>query len=151
MSEPARRTRRDVAALLLAKVRQEPDLIGVVIRDQQLAFAYATRRSKALQAGEPCPICGGRAHVVFLLAPKQWVDSGAFLPRQVQILCPLCEGTGRLEREYSNFVDFYAAALPQDTGHLVSECGADLPVADVTRGDWINRAQAQHIMETVAC
>lgn len=151
MSQPACRSRRDAAALLLARVRQEPDLIGVVMRDQQLAFAYATRGSRAAQAGESCPICGGRSHVVFLLAPKHWVDGGAFVPRQVQILCPLCEGTGRLEREYSNFVDFYSAALPQDTGHLVSECGADLPVADVMRGEWINRAQAQHIMETVAC
>lgn len=150
MSAGARASRRREAALtLLSKVRQSPDLIGVVLLGEGLAYAYATRQT-APSEPEVCPTCEGRARVVFLVAPREWARGDGTVPRPVHLVCPLCEGTGRLEVDYANFVDFYTGALPQDTAHLVAEDGTVLPLNQARKGDWINRALAQELLESEA-
>lgn len=141
--------RRDAALTLLSAVRRQPDLIGIVIVGDALAFAYATRQI-ATSEPEVCPTCEGRGRVVFLVAPKEWARGDGTVPRPVNLVCPLCEGTCRLEADYANFVDFYAAALPQDTAHLVAEDGTALRASEARQGEWINRAVAQQLLESEA-
>lgn len=141
--------RRDAALALLTGLRRQPDLIGVVLLGDTLAYAYATRRSASASetTTEDCPTCEGRGRVVFLVAPREWARSTGTPPRAVSLVCPLCEGTGRMESDYANFVDFYAAALPQDTARLVTEHGEELAAAEALQGEWINRAVAQQLLE----